>query len=63
MPHPGDLTHVEGTLTVASGKQIHAGYDHDAAGDFSMQVDSSTNSGSIRRHRGADVGPEPHGDD
>ncbi|MBS2549353.1 hypothetical protein KGQ19_21035 [Catenulispora sp. NL8] len=46
VPHPGDLTHVEGTLTVAAGKQIHAGYDHDTAGDFSLQVDSSTNSGS-----------------
>jgi hypothetical protein len=46
VPHPGDLTHVEGTLTVAAGKQIHTSYDHDAAGDFSMQVDSSTNSGS-----------------
>jgi len=46
VPHPGDLTHVEGTVTVASGKAVHVGYDHDAAGDFSMQVDSSTNSGS-----------------
>lgn len=45
-PHPGDLTHVEGTLAVASGKQIHVSYDHDTAGDFSMQVDSSTNTGS-----------------
>ncbi|HEY3870632.1 MAG TPA: hypothetical protein VGM10_19875 [Actinocrinis sp.] len=45
-PHPGDLTHVEGTLTVASGKTIHVSYDHDVAGDFSMQVDSSTNTGS-----------------
>ena len=35
-----------GHLTVASGKTVHASYDHDAAGDFSMQVDSSTNSGS-----------------
>ena len=46
VPHPGDLTHVEGTLTVASGKQIHVSYDHDTAGDFSMQVDSSTDTGS-----------------
>ena len=46
VPHPGDLTHVEGTLTVAAGKTIHVSYDHDVAGDFSMQVDSSTNSGS-----------------
>ncbi|ACU74133.1 alpha-L-rhamnosidase [Catenulispora acidiphila DSM 44928] len=46
VPHPGDLTHVEGTLTVASGKQIHAVYNHGSAGDFSLQVDSSTNAGS-----------------
>jgi hypothetical protein len=46
LPHPGDLTHVEGTLTVAPGKSVHVGYDHDAAGDFTMQVDSSSNSGS-----------------
>ena len=46
VPHPGDLTHVEGTLTVAAAKTIHVSYDHDAAGDFSMQVDSSTNTGS-----------------
>jgi hypothetical protein len=46
IPHPGDLTHAEGTLTVAAGKTVHAAYDHDAAGDFGMRVDSSTNSGS-----------------
>ncbi|HEX4790556.1 MAG TPA: hypothetical protein VH372_18990, partial [Actinospica sp.] len=46
IPHPGDLTHVEGTLTVAAGKQIHVSYDHDTAGDFSMQADSSTDTGS-----------------
>jgi hypothetical protein len=45
-PHPGDLTHAEGTLTVASGESVHVGYDHGAAGDFAMQVDSSTNAGS-----------------
>lgn len=46
VPHPGDLTHVEGTVTVASGKTVHASYDHDTAGDFTMQVDSSTNTSS-----------------
>ena len=46
VPHPGDLTHVEGSLTVAAGKQIHVSYDHDTAGDFDMQVDSSTATGS-----------------
>jgi hypothetical protein len=46
VPHPGDLTHVEGTLTVAAGKTLHVSYDHSTAGDFSMQVDSSGNTGS-----------------
>jgi hypothetical protein len=46
VPHPGDLTHVEGALTVASGKQILVSYDHDTAGDFSLRVDSSTDTGS-----------------
>ena len=45
-PHPGDLTHAEGTLTVASGKTIHTAWDHDVAGDYSLQVDSSTDTGS-----------------
>ncbi|WP_370086254.1 alpha-L-rhamnosidase [Streptacidiphilus sp. MAP12-16] len=46
VPHSGDLTHVEGTLTFAAGKSVHVTYDHPAAGNFSMQVDSSTDTGS-----------------
>ncbi len=46
IPHAANLTHVEGTLTVASGKALHVSYDHDTSGSFSMLVDSSTNSGS-----------------
>ena len=46
VPHPGDLTQVEGDLTVATGKSINVSYTHDTAGDFTMQVDSSTNTGS-----------------
>ncbi len=46
VPHPANLTHVEGTLTVASGKALHVSYDHSTSGNFSMLVDSSTNSGS-----------------
>jgi hypothetical protein len=46
IPHSGNLTHVEGTLTVASGKTIHVSYDHGETGNFSMQVDSSSNGGS-----------------
>ncbi len=46
VPHPGDLSHVEGTLTVAAGKTLHASYDHDAAGAFSMRVDSTSDTGS-----------------
>jgi hypothetical protein len=46
IPHPGSLAHAEGTLTVASGKTLHASYTHGTTGNFSMQVDSSSNSGS-----------------
>jgi hypothetical protein len=46
IPHPANLTHVEGTLTVATGKTVHVSYDHGTSGTFSMQVDTSTNSGS-----------------
>jgi Bacterial alpha-L-rhamnosidase 6 hairpin glycosidase domain len=46
VPHPGDLTQVEGSLTVAAGKAITVSYSHDVAGDFSLQVDSSTDTGS-----------------
>ncbi|MBA2677413.1 MAG: alpha-L-rhamnosidase [Ktedonobacteraceae bacterium] len=46
IPHAGNLTHVEGTLTVASGKALHVSYDHPTSGNFTMQVDSSTNSSS-----------------
>ncbi|WP_405990814.1 MGH1-like glycoside hydrolase domain-containing protein [Streptomyces sp. NBC_00986] len=46
VPHPGNLTHVEGTLTVATGKTVHASYDHPADGSFTLQVDTGTNSGS-----------------
>ncbi|MEV6841826.1 trehalase family glycosidase [Actinoplanes sp. NPDC051411] len=41
VPHPGDLTHVEGTLN-----GLHVSYDHDTAGDFTMRVDSSAGAGS-----------------
>jgi len=46
IPHAANLTHVEGTLTVASGKTLHVSYDHGAGGNFNMLVDSSSNSGS-----------------
>jgi hypothetical protein len=46
IPHAANLTHVEGTLTVASGKALHVSYDHGTDGDFTMLVNSSTNSGS-----------------
>ena len=47
VPHPANLTHVEGTLTVASGKTIHVSYDHSSAGGFNMLVYASSNSGSV----------------
>ena len=47
IPHPGDLTHVQGLLNVAAGKQIRNAWDHRADGSFSMSVDTSTNTGSV----------------
>ena len=47
IPHPADLTHVEGTLTVAPSKVISVRYDHGTAGDFTLHVDTSTNGGSV----------------
>ncbi len=47
IPHPGDLTHVEGKLTVAAGKSIQVSYDVGAScGSFALTVDSSSNVGS-----------------
>ncbi|MGW1623957.1 alpha-L-rhamnosidase-related protein [Streptomyces sp. NPDC002172] len=46
VPHPGDLTHVEGTLTVAAGKTVHVSYDHPASGSFALQVDTGSDTGS-----------------
>ena len=47
IPHVGDLTHVEGTLTMVPGKVIAVSYDHAACGDFTLHVDSSTNTGAV----------------
>jgi len=47
IPHVGDLTHVEGLLTIATGKTVSVSYDHAMCGDFNMTVDSSTNTGSV----------------
>ncbi|MDP9150476.1 MAG: hypothetical protein M3O36_11130 [Myxococcota bacterium] len=47
IPHPADLTHVEGTLTMAVGKAVHVSYSHPSCGDFAMRVDSSTHPGSV----------------
>ena len=47
VPHPANLTHVEGKLTVATGKAINVSYDHGSAGDFTLHVDASANSGSV----------------
>ena len=46
IPHPGDLTHVEGQLTVDNGKLVKVYYDNPAAGSFAMTVDSQTNTDS-----------------
>jgi hypothetical protein len=46
IPHPGDLKHVEGNLTVAEGKEVVVRYDHANGDSFSMTVDSTKNTGS-----------------
>jgi len=48
VPHPGDLTHVEGNLTLSVGKSVSVIYDLDSAcHGFSMRVDSGTLSDSL----------------
>jgi hypothetical protein len=47
IPHIGDLTHVEGSLTMAPGKVVAVSYDHATCGDFTLRVDSSTNGGAV----------------
>jgi hypothetical protein len=47
IPHVGDLTHAEGTLTMAPGKVVAVSWNHASCGDFAMQVDSSTNVGAV----------------
>ena len=47
IPHVGDLTHVEGRLTMAPGKVVAVSYDHAPCGDFTLHVDSSTNVGAV----------------
>jgi hypothetical protein len=47
IPHPGDLTHVEGKLTFAPGKVAQVAYDVGAkCASFSMSVDASSHAGS-----------------
>lgn len=42
IPHPGDLTHVEGNLTLATGKTVLVDYDVDkACKTFSMRVEAA----------------------
>ena len=47
IPHPGDLTHVEGQLTFDGSKRVKNSYDRGSDGAFSMTVDSSSNTGSL----------------
>jgi len=47
IPHPGDLTHAEGDLTLSPGNLIQTSFDADAScRTFSMQVDAANNTGS-----------------
>jgi alpha-L-rhamnosidase-like protein len=48
VPHPGDLTHAEGDLTLAAGKTVTVSYDvSPSCTSFSLHVDASTNTGSV----------------
>jgi hypothetical protein len=50
IPHPGNLTHVEGNLTMASGKVVATHYDVGAScGTFSLYVDAQSHTGSTGR--------------
>jgi hypothetical protein len=42
IPHVGDLTHAEGSLSMAPGAVVAVSFDHAACGDFTERVDSST---------------------
>ncbi len=47
IPHPGDLTHVEGSLTFAPGKAVQVAYDVGAGcSSFSLFVDARSHTGS-----------------
>ncbi len=47
IPHPGDLTHAEGNLTMAPGKVVYIHFDvGGSCQTYSMWVDSSTHTGS-----------------
>jgi hypothetical protein len=47
IPHPGDLSHVEGRLTFAPSNAIQVNYDVGAGcSSFTMTVDASSNAGS-----------------
>jgi hypothetical protein len=46
VPHPGDLTHVEGSLTLSLDHAIVVDYDVNACKSFSMRVDASALVGS-----------------
>jgi hypothetical protein len=50
IPHPGDLTHVEGSLTLAENKSVLVDYDVDpSCQSFSLRVDASALTGSTGR--------------
>jgi len=42
VPHPGDLTHAEGTLVLPGNQLVWASWDHPACGDFTLEVHAAT---------------------
>ena len=46
IPHPGDLTHAEGTLVLPGNQLVWASWDHPACGDFTLEIHADTGGGT-----------------
>lgn len=47
IPHPGDLTHVEGSLSFSDNRYVLVNYDTDKKNYFELMVNSKQNQGSL----------------
>jgi hypothetical protein len=46
VPHPGDLTHAEGTLVLPQGQLVWVSWDHPSCGSFTLYVHGAVAAGS-----------------